>query len=273
VLAGRALGLHDRGGTNIDFLYANGHSVGSPCSATGQGPLCGYIGYGYQFPSFNAGIIYNTPAAGGFELAAGIYDPVRTGQQTVILESTPFPRLESEASYTYKSDSLFFTVFANGMWQQARGFHTGPSGANEKISRNAVGGSAGGRLEVGGFKLGLVGNYDVGGGDTSGLVGPVPVDNDGNLRTVEGAMGLLMYSLGKLDVAGGLGLTRVEQTAFDVSHKDNVIKTRLGTSGTVIYHIDPTLALSAQYFHAEHVFWVGQVQRVNFVNTGVDFVW
>lgn len=273
VLAGRALGLHDRGGTNIDFLYANGHSVGSPCSATGQGPLCGYIGYGYQFPSFNAGIVYNTPEAGGFELAAGIYDPVRTGQQTVILENTPYPRVESEASYTYKGGNVFFTVFVNGMWQQARGFHTDASGAAVAISRNAIGASAGGRLEVAGLKLGLVANKDVGGGDQSGLVGPVPVDNDGNLRTVSGFMGQLMYSLGKIDVAGGAGLTHVDQTVFDVSHKDDVIKSRLGASGTVTYHLDPAITLSAQYFHAEHVFWMGQVQRVNFINTGLDFVW
>jgi predicted porin len=273
VLAGRALGLHDRGGTTIDFLYANGHSVGSPCSATGQGPLCGYIGYGYQFPSFNAGIIYNTPEASGFELAAGIYDPVRTGQQTVILETTPYPRVESEASYTYKGSAAFFTLFVNGMWQQARGFHTDAGGLQAAISRNALGASAGGRVEVGGVKLGVVANWDVGGGDQSGLVGPVPVDNDGNLRTVKGAMGQLMYSLAKLDIAAGAGLTRVEQTPFDVSHHDDVIKTRLGASGTVTYHLDPSISLSAQYFHAEHTFWMGQIQRVNFVNTGLDFVW
>ena len=274
VLAGRALGLHDRGGTNIDFLYANGHSVGSPCSATGQGPLCGFIGYGYQFPSFNAGLVYNTPLAGGFEFDAGIYDPVRTGQQTVILESTPFPRVESEASYTHKGDRVFFTAFANGMWQQARGFHSDGVNPNPvAITRNALGASVGMRLEAGGFKFGLVGNWDVGGGDTSGLVGPVPVDNDGNLRTVKGGMGQFMYSLGKLDIGVGAGLTRVQQTAFDVTHKDDVIKNRLGASGTLVYHVDPSLSMSAQYFRAEHTFWVGQVQHLNFVHAGLDFIW
>ena len=101
LLAGRSLALHDRGGTLIDFFYVDGNAVGSPCSANGQGPLCGFIGYGYQFPGFNAGIL-NTPLAGGFQLTAGIYDPAVIGQSTATLDILPYPRVESEATYTYK---------------------------------------------------------------------------------------------------------------------------------------------------------------------------
>jgi predicted porin len=85
VLAGRTLGIHDRGGTLIDYYYADGYSIGSPCNATQQGPLCGHIGYGYQFPGYNAGILYSTPLAGGFQVTAGVYDPVRIGLGTVSL--------------------------------------------------------------------------------------------------------------------------------------------------------------------------------------------
>jgi hypothetical protein len=277
LLAGRALGLHDRGGTTIDFLYANGHSVGNPCSATGQGPLCGFIGYGYQFPSFNAAFVYNTPLKGnGFQLSVGAYDPVRTGHAVITLEDLPYPRVESEATFTVKSDGFFFQLFVNGMWQQARGFipdMASATGALMPITRNAVGVSGGGRLEIGGFKVGAVGNWDKGGGGRVGLADDVPVDNNGNLRTVTGALGVAMYSFGRFDVSGGVGLTHVEETAFDVQNDDDVIKNQLGTAGTIVYHIDSSITGSVQYFHAEHVFWMGQIQRLNFVNAGMDFIW
>jgi hypothetical protein len=275
LLAGRALGLHDRGGTSIDFLYANGHSVGNPCNATGQGPLCGFIGYGYQFPSFNPGFVYNTPRDGnGFQLSIGGYDPARVGHQTILLQNTPYPRVESEVTVLYKTDRLFFTLFVNGMWQRAGGFIPDTAtGAPVLVARDAVGASAGGRLEIGGFKVGAVGNYDKGGGEFVGLADSIPVDNNGNLRTVTGAMGVAMYSIGLLDISLGAGLTHVQWTDFDQSHNDDVIKDRLGTAGTIVYHIDPSVTWSLQYFRAQHTFWMGQIQNLNFATTGMDFIW
>ena len=158
LLAGRALGLHDRGGTSIDFLYANGHSVGNPCSATGQGPLCGFIGYGYQFPSFNAAFVYNTPLkANGFQFSVGAYDPVRVGHQQVVLEITPYPRLESELTFTHKGNSTFFHLFCQRHVATGRRIH--PRHRDRGVCPEhgqALGASAGGRLEIGGFKLGAV---------------------------------------------------------------------------------------------------------------------
>lgn len=273
LLAGRSLALHDRGGTLIDFFYVDGNAVGSPCSANGQGPLCGFIGYGYQFPGFNAGILYNTPLAGGFQLTAGIYDPAVIGQSTATLDILPYPRVESEATYTYKSQSVFVTLFLNGMWQQASGFVTNDSGMTGKVTRNAVGASYGGRLEIGAFKVGVVSNYDVGGGDTSGLVGSVPIDDVGTLRKVTGYMGQAMLSLGTIDLAGGAGITLPQQTANDIAHENSVIKERFGASGAITYHIGPSVTFVGQFFHAEHIFWRGQTQMVNFVHSGMNFVW
>jgi hypothetical protein len=273
ILAGRALGLHDRGGTLIDFLYVDGNAVGSPCSANGQGPLCGFIGYGYQFPGFNAAIAYNTPVLGGFQLTAGMYDPAVIGQSTATLDILPVPRFESEATYTYKSPAVVVVLFANGMWQRASGFVTNDAGVNAKVTRNAVGASYGGRLETGVFKVGLVGNYDVGGGDTSGLVGSVPIDDVGNLRHVTGYMGQAMVSAGPVDLAGGAGITMVQQTDNDIAHQNSVIKDRFGASGTIAYHVGQTVTFVGQFFHAEHLFWRGQMQMLNYVHTGMTFVW
>jgi hypothetical protein len=274
LLVGRTLGLHDRGGTLTDYLYADGYSIGSPCNATQQGPLCGFIGYGYQFPGYNAGILYNTPLAGGFQLTVGIYDPVRVGLQNVLLASLPYPRVESEATYTHDSGPVFVTLYVNGMWQQATGFVPDPvTSANVKTTVNARGVSYGGRLQVGGLKIGVGGNYDIGGGDLSGLVGPVPIDDRGKLRRVTGAMGQLMYSFATVDVSAGAGVTQVEQTDSDVADQNSVIKSRLGEQLSVNYHLDATVVLNAQYFYAQHIFWRGQIQTLTDFHAGMTFTW
>jgi len=276
LLVGRALGLHDRGGTQIDFLYANGNSVGSPCSATGQGPLCGFIGYGYQFPSFNASISYNTPLAGGFQWTVGAYDPAKlaTGGATPPMENTPYPRIESEATFTYKGDKVFLMLFVNGMWQQASGFKTDQMTAKKvTFTRQFMGASYGGRLEIGHLKLGGVSNYDHGGGDYFSLAGLVPADNEGNLRNVTGYMGQALYSAGPVDLNAGFGLTLVQQSPNDVMDGNSVIKQRLGVAGTITYHVDSSMAFSLQYFHAEHTFWLGQIQKLDFVHAGAVFTW
>ena len=205
-------------------------------------------------------------------MTVGAYDPARTGHQAVVLENTPFPRVESELAMMYRRESVFFTVFVNGMWQQAGGFIPDTvTGRPLPITRQALAGL--GRLEVGGFKMGAVANWDRGGGDRIGLADDIPVDNNGNLRTVMGGLGIMMYSMGKVDVSAGAGLTRVQQTPYDVMNEDDVIKNRLGAAGTVVYHIDSSVTWSLQYFRAEHEFWMGQVQKLNFVHSGVDFIW
>lgn len=274
LLFGRTLGLHDRGATLIDYLYADGYSIGSPCNATQQGPLCGFIGYGYQFPGYNAGIIYNTPVVGGFQLSAGIYDPVRIGFQNVMLAILPAPRIESEATFTLESGPVFLHLYVNGMWQRASGFVADPATSmNVRKTVDAHGIAAGARLQIGGFKIGGGANYDIGGGDLSGLVGPVPIDDQGDLRRVTGMMGQAMYSAAGFDVAAGLGVTLVQQTASDVAAQNSVIKSRLGEQVSVNYHLDSNVVLNAQYFYAQHIFWRGQVQTLRNIHMGMTLTW
>jgi hypothetical protein len=128
-------------------------------------------------------------------------------------------------------------------------------------------------VEAGVFKIGAVGNYDVGGGDTSGLVGSVPIDDVGTLRKVIGYMGQAMVSLGPVDLAGGAGITLPQQTDNDVLHENSVIKERFGAGGTITYHVGPSWMFVGQFFHAEHIFWRGQTQMVNFGHAGMNFVW
>jgi predicted porin len=265
--AGRALGLHDRGGTMTDFLYANGYSIGGPCNAILQGPLCGNIGYGYQFPGFTAGIDYNTPVVAGFQLTAGIYDPVKIGYGGNELTRTPVPRVEAEANYTFETSTAKLALYVNGMWQKA-----GNDVAGVPIVVNAYGVAYGGRLELGSFKLGAGGNRDKGTGDFIALVGPVPLDNAGVLRTGDGYFGQAMYTVGDVDICAGAGVTRALETVDDVLSENSLIKTRLGMNLGINYHLGPVV-MNTQVFRAQHEYWRGEHQNMTFVHAGMTFVW
>jgi hypothetical protein len=267
LLAGRALSLHDRGGTVTDFKYANGYSVGGVCNAVGQGPLCGNIGYGYQFPGFAAGIVYNTPNLSGFQWTVGLYDPVRIGAGNTEFGRTPVPRIESEANYDLDTPSLKLSLYVNGLWQRAGGDIAG-----EPRVVNAYGAAYGARVELGGFKLGAGGNWDKGTGDMIALVGTVPMNDQGELRTGDGYFGQLMYTIGDVDLAAGGGITRVQELATDVINNLSVIKSRLGLNAGINYHLGPAV-LNAQVFRAQHTYWLGEKQNMTFVHAGMTFVW
>lgn len=265
--AGRALGLHDRGATLTDFFYANGYSIGGPCNAILQGPLCGNIGYGYQFPGYNASINYSTPKLGGLQLTVGVYDPSKVGYGGSELLRLPVPRVESEATFDTAGSGYQFSAYVNGMWQEAGGDVMG-----EPKMVHAYGVGYGARVEVSGFKLGIGGNYDIGGGDFSALVGPVPIDSASKLRRTDGYFGQAMYSIGPVDLAAGAGITRIMETKEDILSEKSVIKTRLGMNLTFNYHIEPVV-FNAQLFRAKHDYWRGEHQNLTFIHTGMTFVW
>ena len=169
---------------------------------------------------------------------------------------------------------MSLTLYVNGMWQRASGFVPDPvTSANVQKTVDAHGVSFGGRLQIGGFKIGAGGNYDIGGGDLSGLVGPVPIDDQGNLRRVTGYMGQAMYSVAGVDLSAGAGVTMVQETASDVADQNSVIKSRLGEQVSINYHVDANVVLNAQYFYAQHIFWRGQIQELADVHAGLTLTW
>jgi predicted porin len=272
VKAGRDLGLHNRGATITDFLYANGYSIGGPCNATQQGPLCGNIGYGYQFPGFNASIEYITPKLEGFQVTIGAFDPTRIGKP-LELRRLPYPRIEGEATYEKKIGNISIALYGNGMWQQASDDVSGPDGVARPKKVQAWGVGYGGRLEVGKiFKIGVGGDKDAGGGDFAALADFIPLDGAAELRHTDGYFGQVMVSPGPIDVAAGAGITRILETADDVKSEKSPIKTRLGMNVSVNYHTDPVV-VSAQVYHARHAFWRGEKQNLTFLHTGLTFVW
>lgn len=292
LLVGRSLALFSRGAISLDFNYQHGNGLGYPCNADGNGPTCGMVGYGVIFAGFNPQITYNTPKISGLQASIGLFDPVNAPGK---FERTPLPRLEGEVTY----DAEFPTgatksnvhAFVNGMWQKLSeqgNPDTPPRADFEPRSVNPWGVNLGFWAEVFRVRAGFSTFQGKGLGMNNTLENtPIVFDGEGTPRKFDGYYGVLGLNLDPLTLNVGYGITRVFATDYKCDHEDpcktdlnlaresnfDPIKTQQGISAGVNYAFGEHLVAALEYFHADHTWYFGDKQKMNFVNTGLTVLW
>jgi len=276
-LIGRSVGLFNRGAIEINFMYGHQYGLGHPCDTRGKGPTCGHVGYGVFFPSFNAGIVYNTPSLAGLKLTAGIYDPSTLALPGYV--RTPLPRVESELSFDFPAEPggeappFALHLFVNGLWQRL--VQAGdPSAPLTTRSEDAWGLGMGGRVEVmGAFKIGA--SYHTG----KGIGLAVPLENsptaantEGDLRKTDGMYVQAMYSFPtRTDLAAGYGISRVEELSTDTTI--SLIRHQRGISAGIYQHLNDNFVLGFDWFRADYLWHEGETQVVHTFNLGATLHW
>jgi len=291
VTVGRQLTLFSRGAVEIDFLYGHGYAVGFPTALNSDGPSAGHIGTGVLGPGFAGGILYATPKVGGLQLTVSVFDPV-------VLQGawdrTKEPRPEGELTYDLVWPSGKLHLFANGAYQRVYRI-----GEPDSTSTAAYGGGGGGRIEVGPVHLGVAGHYGQGLGlfyaleTTEAAYDASPLHR---LRKSYGLYGQAQVVVGRFDLNAGCGIAGVvplkQETATintatgpmtitipadgapdSNGQRQSLIDYQLGISGVVVYHVNPHLHVSADYFRASFRWQLGEKQNVNFVNAGMTLTW
>ncbi len=279
VLVGRALALFSRGAITLDYLLQHGYGLGYPCNADGLGPTCGHVGYGVIFAGFNPQMRYNTPSLAGFQLTVGLFDPVSAPGK---YERTPLPRVEGELTFDQTIGAAAkLHVFANGLWQklvEQGNPDTPPRMPYVPNTTASRGVGYGGWAEIWRLKIGFAGHYGYGLGMFNTLENtPAVFDTAAQPRKFDGYYGTVGVDLDPVYVNAGLGITRVfatEQDAIDVIlNNTSLIQSQRGISAGVQYAIDKGLVAAAEYFQADHRWYLGESQRVHFVNAGMTMVW
>jgi hypothetical protein len=279
LLVGRSLSLFSRGSTEIDFLYGHGFGVGSPAGFETHGPSGGHIGYGVIASVFAAGVVYATPSLAGIQLTAGYYDPATfVGLYWV---RTKLGRPEAELTYDLPPVSQFLRLhlFVDGTFQKLYA-SDGPRSAN------VYGIAAGGRVEVGRFHLGAAGFYGPGLGVNYALNGSDAVVDQYHTQQLRKFDGLYVQGqvvLRQFDFNAGWGITRVHELAADIDpmYYDpntgqpaaSILKSRMGISGAIVYHMSPRLHFDIDYFRADIRWWLGEQQVVHTFNAGTTLTW
>jgi hypothetical protein len=275
-LAGRALTLFSRGATDIDFRYGHGYALGYPGDLDVHGPTAGQIGFGVLGSGFAAGLVYATPPLAGLQLSVGYYDPANIVGS--VWERTKWGRPEAELTYDVPIGNVGkIHLFGNGTWQK---LYQKDSPKDSTI----YGAGYGGRFEVGPVRLGVAGHYGRGLGISYALdpseatYGPPELTTD--FRVFDGYYAQTQVVIGKFDVGGGAGVTRIRLLDVDVipdpmtgQPKYSIIKQQLGVNAIVVYHMTDYLHLALDYFRADFSWWLGEKQVVHFLSSGVTTTW
>ena len=282
LLLGRSRGLFARGNTDNDVLYAHGYGVGYAGAVDSNGPTQGQIGFGILGSGFCSGIVYGTPVFHGLQLNVGIFDPVKlNGAWT----RTKWPRPEAELTFESppigKSGKV--VVFVNGVYERLY-----QTSAPDTAHVAAKGFGYGVRAELGWFRLGFAGHYGQGLGLNYALEpSAAAVSQANSLRWIDGYSVQPMVVLGKVDVFGGWGITRVFLSADDLSPyaikainsddtttaRFNVIKYQQGIYGGAVYHVRPWLHIDVDLFRANFAWFLGDKQVNYIANSGMMFTW
>jgi len=274
---GRQLSLFGRGGTEIDFLYGHRYGVGAPVGFNDQGPSGGHIGYGVLGAVFAAGVVYSTPSFAGLQVNAGYFDPGSlVGQHW---GRTKAGRFESEITYDANfGNSGKVHVFANGAFQKLYAVQ-----AADAVS--VYGASAGARVEVGPFHIGVAGHSGKGLGLAYFLnfSDSLLNANSYELRDVDGAYVQAQLALTKFDFNLGWGVTRMHQLTADIDPKYfapgatapgvSYLKSQMGISAVAVYHLSPNVHAAFDYFRSDQKWWLGESQVLHSFNTGMVLDW
>lgn len=277
VLAGRTLSLFGRGAILMDYDIQHGFGLGHPCSVRNvYGGACGYAGHGLLFPSFNAGVIYNTPDLAGLQLSVGAYDPAVISERQY--ERTPYPRVEAELKYHFRN---VFQVFADALWQRIG------SNVDPKLNPDVSGVAGGASVNLGPFAMGGA----VYSGQGLGLYVPMedtPLFSDemGVLRKSRGFVGMAALTFGGTKIAGGAGVSQLMKTSTEPTGPFETLtipKQQIGISAGLYQTVAKQLVLALEYFRGDYQWYdskdantgnaVTNKQTVNFINAGVTLIW
>jgi hypothetical protein len=293
VTGGRALDLFSRGASQNDFMYLHGFGLGFPgnIEANSNGPAAGLIGFGVMAAFFSSGITYATPSRLPLQNTIGVYDPTPLPGA---YEATRYPRIEDELTFDLSMPSFKVHLFANGEFQPVY-----LSGSNQRADSYGFG--YGGRAEFGNLHFGVAGHT----GRGLGLFYALEPDNvsvstsTNELRTFDGYSAVAQYVLGRVDLNGGWGISRVffldsdntNPATRNINASSNVslLKYQMAFAAAIVFHprdylhfdID-YMRMQAQYYGAPTYLQGGATplpgyqaehQNVNFINAGMTVTW
>jgi hypothetical protein len=284
--AGRTLGWLGRMSYEIDTSYGHGYGVGLPCTDA-LGPACGHIGTGAIFPGYGANLAYATPNFGGLQLHVAAFDPVVFGNNPSDWSHASIVRPEGSLTFDRPiGESTRIKIGVEGLWQPV----SRCSDATCTMSKltTSVWGAAGGlRVEAGPVRLGVSGFRGKGVSLFYALQrSSATEDNspDRQLRTFTGFYTQGAIMVGRFQLAGGFGMSLVDQTTFDKTDTTmSVIRYQRGISGAAYYYATDSIVVGLDFFNFAAGWYgaplaaggklAGETQVLNFVNAGVTYHW
>jgi predicted porin len=277
---GRMFGMFGEGSAEVQMMAWH-YGVGHPCVVNHSTIACGSSGAGPIYPGFDGAIRYISPRLAGLQVAVSIVDP----SVGTTLKYSPFPRVDSEASYDQTFGGVHVRIIGQGMLDPI-GTSTVPNGMPGDANympgtltmKNVWGVMGTGIVSVGGLTLGGGGWQGKGVGERIPLEAadagnPIFQDTAGGLREFRGFYGNGRFQLGGHSLTAGGGILFVNPTPFDVATPSNSpLKQQYEFHAVYNYQFD-SIILNVEAMRWQSEWSQGEKQALNFMGAGINYVW
>jgi len=273
---GRMFGIFGEGSAEV-MAMAWKYGVGHPCVVNHATISCGSSGAGPIYAGFDGAIRYISPRLAGFELALSLVDP----SVSPYAKMSPTPRVDGEVNFDQTFAPVNVRIIAQSMYETIAKT-TPPAGATPgTIEKDTIWGAMGTAIvSVGPVKLGGGGWTGSGVGEripleASDPANPIFSDQTLKLRKFRGYYGNVQAEFMSNFLTLGGGILYVQPTAIDVGvgTAPNDVLDHQSEFHATYQHKWDAIVLNAEFMHWTTVWHFGEVQKLNFMGAGLNYIW
>jgi predicted porin len=264
-LVGRQIGLFGADVILNDMTLLGVGAPGGAASAAPGNTTLGGIGWGYIYTDWLAQMNYTTPDFSGFNLTAGIFNPINSLTNADATEPKKAPGFHGKATFTLPiADGVKFYASATFITQEQDYVSTlrGP------YSYTGTGYDIFAKIDVQDFEA--FGYYYHGSGlGTTGLFA-YSDDGLGNKRDSDGYMAQVTYKFGPVKLGVNYGDSRLDAAneADALADGGFLIRSNRKETGGVYYSLTKNLTLLGEFSHTTSEAQNGQSDNANTFNVG-----
>ncbi len=243
VKMGRDIGLFGSEGILNDITLLSSGSPGNNVAPANTS--LGRIGSGYIYTEFQPQITYTTPKFGGFQLSAGVFQPLLS--LTAPAQTNTSPQFQGKMTYDGNLGGITTRLWASGVTQHHETIGEGVGGLT---SYTGQGLDLGGKFTVGPFTA--TGYWYTAKGLGTTVFGLFDTDAFGNPRKSDGFYLQGLATFGKFSVGGSYGESSLNHTNdADALANPALVETNSSWVAQTRYGLTSWVTLIGEYMNSK----------------------
>lgn len=255
---GRDLGIYGSDAIISDFtILGVGGGVGSN---TPTNTTLGRIGIGYIYADWIPQITYITPSFDGFQVSAGVFQPLVmqsnpvAGVITTTVSGHSVPMFQAKGTYDFNAGDVKGRFWAGGLAQRSTGTNGGTDLSNSR-GVTAYAGDVGAKAALAGFEAVVYYYQTRGVGSTLYFLNGI--DSSGNKRNSNGGYAQLQYTgFGKFKPGISWGISRLNDSGQEVN--PTLLQDNRSYVNQLQYSLTKALSLVAEHSYIQSKNQLGQ---------------
>ena len=203
----------------------------------------GRIGSGYIYTDFQPQITYTSPSFGGFQVSAGVFQPLQS--LTAPAQTNTAPGFQGKLTYDKTLGDVALRLWASGVTQKHETIGAGTGGL---VSYTGRGMDAGGKVTVGPFSA--VANWYTARGLGTTVLNLLDTDALGNPRGSDGFYVQGLATFGKVSFGASYGESNLDLTANETAVGNTLVRKNSSYVGQIRYGLTDWVTLLGEYTRA-----------------------